>query len=103
MASNNQLPTATPTSNIVSNDQPPAIINMHHSYAKCDSSPYIIKSAIYGIFHTLMAFVAVYLSYKCNNNSFNTGSFLLALFFPYMYIMYILATRGTCDIPVVKK
>ena len=52
---------------------------------------------IYMIFHIIMAFVAIYLSWKCNNGNFDILSFLIALFFPYIYIIYILATRGTCD------
>jgi hypothetical protein len=52
---------------------------------------------IYMVFHIIMAFVAIYLSWKCNNGKFNLLSFLIALFFPYIYIIYILATRGTCD------
>ena len=52
---------------------------------------------IYIIFHIIMAFVAIFLSWKCNNGKFDLLSFLIALFFPYIYIIYILATRGTCD------
>jgi hypothetical protein len=53
--------------------------------------------ALYSIFHTLMAFVAVYLSFRCNNNKFNSASFIFALLCPYIYIIYILATQGTCS------
>lgn len=52
---------------------------------------------IYMIFHIIMAFVAVFLSWKCNGGKFDLLTFLIALFFPYVYIIYILATRGTCD------
>jgi len=52
---------------------------------------------IYMIFHIIMAFIAIFLSWKCNNGKFDILSFLIALFFPYIYIIYILATRGTCD------
>jgi hypothetical protein len=52
---------------------------------------------IYLIFHIIMSFVAIFLSWKCNNGKFNLLTFLIALFFPYIYIVYILATRGTCD------
>lgn len=52
---------------------------------------------IYMIFHIIMAFVAVFLSWKCNGGRFDLLSFLIAIFFPYIYIIYILATRGTCD------
>jgi hypothetical protein len=52
---------------------------------------------IYMIFHIIMSFIAVYLSWKCNGGKFDLLSFLIGLFFPYIYIIYILATRGTCD------
>ncbi len=52
---------------------------------------------IYLIFHIIMSFVAIFLSWKCNDGKFNILTFLIALFFPYIYIVYILATRGTCD------
>jgi hypothetical protein len=52
---------------------------------------------IYSVFHTMMSLVAIYLSFRCNKG-FKVGSFFLALFFPYIYIIYILATRGTCGI-----
>ena len=53
---------------------------------------------IYGIFHVILTFVAVYLSWKCNNGELDIFSFLISLIFPYVYIIYILATKGTCDI-----
>jgi hypothetical protein len=53
--------------------------------------------AIYGVFHTLMSLLAIYLSYRCNNNHFNPTSFIIALCCPYVYIIYILATKGTCS------
>lgn len=53
---------------------------------------------IYGIFHMIMVIIAVYLSFRCNNKEFNVGSVLIAFFFPYIYIIYILATQGTCGI-----
>jgi hypothetical protein len=49
---------------------------------------------IYSTFHSIMAIVAVYLSFKCNKG-FNLGSFMVAFFCPYIYIIYILATRGS--------
>jgi hypothetical protein len=50
---------------------------------------------IYSIFHTLMSFIAIYLAFRCNNG-FEWGPFLVALIFPYAYIIYALATKGTC-------
>ena len=55
---------------------------------------------IYMIFHIIMAFVAIFLSWKCNNGKFDLLSFIIAILFPYVYIIYILATRGTCDKPL---
>ena len=52
---------------------------------------------IYSVFHTIMSLVAIYLSFRCNNG-FDLGSFLLACCCPYLYIIYILATRGTCGL-----
>lgn len=53
--------------------------------------------AIYSVFHAMMTLIALYLAFRCNNG-FNWWSFLAALFFPYIYVMYIVATRGTCGI-----
>ncbi len=53
---------------------------------------------IYMIFHTIMAMIAIYLSYRCNNKKFNLTSFIMALIFPYPYILYTLSTQGTCGI-----
>ena len=52
---------------------------------------------IYSIFHSLMAIVAIYMSYRCNNG-FHLGSFLIACTCPYIYVIYMVATRGTCGI-----
>jgi hypothetical protein len=57
-----------------------------------------VGSAIYSIFHVLMAFLALYLSFKCNDNKFNLVSCLVALFLPYVYIAYALAVRGGCNL-----
>jgi len=51
---------------------------------------------IYSTFHSIMSLVAFYLSFKCNKG-FAFGPFLVACCCPYFYIIYILATRGTCS------
>ena len=51
---------------------------------------------IYLIFHIILTCVAVYLSHKCNSG-YNVFHFLLAFFFPYVYIIYMLAIRGLCN------
>jgi hypothetical protein len=41
---------------------------------------------------------AIYLSFKCNKG-FSFGSFFMAIFFPYIYIIYKYATTGSfCNI-----
>jgi len=52
---------------------------------------------IYSVFHTMMTLVAIYLSFRCNKG-FEIGPFLVAILCPYLYIIYILATKGTCGI-----
>jgi hypothetical protein len=52
---------------------------------------------IYSVFHTVMSLVAIYLAFRCNKG-FEFGPFLIACCCPYLYIIYILATRGTCGI-----
>ena len=47
-------------------------------------SPY---HSSYMIFHIISSFFAMYLSFKCNNG-FNHSAFFVAVFFPYIYIIY---------------
>lgn len=56
------------------------------------------NTSIYGIFHTILGFFAIYLSFKCNNNMFNLGGFMFACCCPHIYIMYSLALHGGCGI-----
>ena len=56
---------------------------------------------IFTIFHVIMSLVAIVLSLRCNNKSLDFGSLLVAIFFPYIYIIYILGTKNLkeqCDI-----
>ena len=52
---------------------------------------------IYSVFHGSMSLIAIYLSFKCNKG-FDFGSFLVAICCPYIYIVYTLATKGTCGL-----
>jgi len=52
---------------------------------------------IYMISHVIISFFAIYLSWRCHNG-FNLLSFLVAIFCPYLYIIWALATRGGCGI-----
>ena len=56
-----------------------------------------IAYTMYSIFHIIMALIAIYLSWKCNKG-FDLSSFIIALIFPYLYLMYIFATNGTCGV-----
>jgi hypothetical protein len=51
---------------------------------------------IWGIFNTCIWFVAIYLSFKCNE-PFKIGSFLIACCCPHIYLIFILAKYGKCD------
>lgn len=73
------------------NDETPENINIIINY-KQNSGYYI-----YSIFHIIMIFIAVYLSWKCNNGNFDVITFVIALLFPHIYVIYILATKGKCD------
>ena len=69
-------------------------LNLDIPVCKSDST----RNSIFSIFHTLLVFTAIYLSFKCNKNDFNLGSFIMACCCPYLYITYVLATKGTCGI-----
>lgn len=56
------------------------------------------STTMYMVTHLITSFFAIYLSWKCNNGNFNLYSFLLALFCPYLYIIYSLAINGGCGI-----
>ena len=47
-----------------------------------------------GLIYLIIAIIALYLSFK-RNNGFNLGSFLVALFFPPIYIIYYFATNDS--------
>ena len=56
-----------------------------------------ILFSTYGILHFFAFLFALYLSFKCNGG-FNVLHFLVAFFCPWIYIVYILATRkGICS------
>jgi len=57
-----------------------------------------IYSSLYMIFHTIIALFALFLSWKCNQDKFNLGAFIIALLCPYLYIIWALAAHGGCGI-----
>lgn len=50
---------------------------------------------VYSVFHTVMSIIAIFLSYRCNG-CFQWIPFLMALFFPYLYIIYIIIFKNQC-------
>ena len=53
--------------------------------------------SLYMVTHLIISFFAIYLSWRCNNG-FKLLPFLAALLCPYLYIIWVLATRGGCGI-----
>jgi hypothetical protein len=67
------------------------------------SDRYATGQVIFYIFHVIMSLIAIILSLRCNNKSVDFGSLLVAIFFPYIYIIYILGTKNLkeqCDISI---
>ena len=63
---------------------------------------YIQSNQLYSIFHIIVSFFAIYLSFKCNAG-FDLASFLLACICPYLYIIYKFATSANfCEIRNIK-
>lgn len=89
----NTAPMNAPMNAQVSNQYNPFENNKSLMKQCKDYSTYIT----YGIFHAILTFIAVYLSWKCNDGKLDLLAFVIALFFPYIYIIFIFATRGTCD------
>ena len=98
----NNLPSNTLPSNILVNDNTSVKKLDNDDNVSGDTNILITCNnntgkAIYVVFHITMSFIAIYLSWRCNGR-FDLLSFLIALLFPYVYIIYILATRGTCSV-----
>lgn len=69
---------------------------------KDNNDVYMINKPTYGLLyiitHMTISFFAIFLSWRCNKDGFNIGSFCFALFCPYLYIIWALATQGGCGI-----
>lgn len=53
--------------------------------------------SLYMVTHLIISFFAIYLSWRCNKK-FKLLPFLAALLCPYLYIIWVLATRGGCGV-----
>ena len=94
-----EIPKPSETSNIIKTIIPAEIqVNKINSQSVIIATyTYSSTRYIYSTFHSIMSIIAIYLSFKCNKG-FDLGSFMLACCCPYIYIIYILATKGTCGI-----
>ena len=54
-----------------------------------------VLTIMFAIFHIIIFVFALFLSFRCNNG-FNFWGFISAFFFPYIYIIYILAAKFQC-------
>ena len=81
MNNNSTLPTTVPPQKCIK--EPPQ---------KCENK--IFKN-ILTIAHFLIMFYAVYLNFKCNNG-FNFGTFLVAIFLPEFYILWVIVVEKFC-------
>lgn len=61
----------------------------------CNSHFYTYRH-LYAIICLFLVMFSLYLSFKCNNG-FDLGSFVMAAFFPVVYIPYKLAVSGMCN------
>ena len=52
----------------------------------------------YSVFHVILSVFAIYLSFRCNKQGFDVFHFVFALFCPLIYILFIVATRGSCGL-----
>ena len=77
----------------------------HTRVAHCNNNKQIVYcplSSIYPVFHSIVSFFAIYLSFKCNGG-FDLASFLMAGACPYLYIVYKFAiSENFCGIKNIK-
>ena len=54
------------------------------------------RTLLYVIIHMIFCIFAIYLSYKCNGNSFHFLPTVASLFVPYLYVLYELIFNFQC-------
>lgn len=57
-----------------------------------DIKEYIFKN-INGIIYSAFSMFAIFVSFKCNGR-FDLGSFIIALCCPWLYLIFVAATKG---------
>ena len=71
----------------------PSLINMDKLIDTYCMEKYSIGAAIYSVFHIIMTIVALFLSIRCNSKTIDLGAILVAIFFPYIYIIWVFGTK----------
>ena len=69
----------------------PACMPEPTPFCKKENPDFNPLKSIYTIFHSILTLFAIYLSFKCNKG-FDFLGFFMAIFFPYIYIIYKYAT-----------
>ena len=88
MNNNSTLPTILPPQKCPPQICPPQ---------KCppQKCPNNIFNNILTVVHLLIMFYAVYLNFRCNHG-FNFGTFLVAIFLPEFYILWVIVVEKFC-------
>lgn len=56
---------------------------------------------LFKLIHIVVAFITLYISYKCNGNKFRLFPTLTALFIPYIYLIVLLFGNKKCLIDLL--
>lgn len=72
---------------------PSSIMDMDKLIDSYCMEKYSVGAAIYSVFHIIMTVVAIFLSIRCNSKMLDLGAILVAIFFPYIYIIWVFATK----------
>lgn len=52
----------------------------------------VCRNTLYQVIHSICVLISIYFSFK-RNNGFSLGSFMVAITFPQIYILYVLGTE----------
>lgn len=56
---------------------------------------------LYYIIHIVVAFIAIYISYKCNGDRFKLFPVISSVFIPYIYLILMLFSNRQCLIKLL--
>lgn len=86
-------PVKAPEPSVSLSPSPSSIMNMDKLIDSYCMEKYSVGAAIYSVFHIIMTVVAIFLSIRCNSKMLDLGAILVAIFFPYIYIIWVFATK----------